>query len=189
MKSVSRPLFIIIIICFTLPFMTFSCHNNDKTDTWTHNGLQLLLGDSGDENPTKPYPPVIAVFVFALIGLLTFFTTMLLSRPDLETTILRTPGLLAQEVGSDSISNLYNLKIVNKTYEQIPVDLKLLSHQGEIRMIKKKNLVPGGELMENVFFVVLDKNNLKQMNESITIGVYSDENKIEEIELNFVSKN
>ncbi len=131
----------------------------------------------------------MGAYSIVLIGLLSFFTSLLVNRPDIETTILRTPGLLAQEVGTDSISNLYNLKIVNKTYETIPVKLKLLSHKGEIRMIKDKGFVPGGNLMEDVFFVVLSRNTTIQMNENITIGVYSEDTKIEEIKLNFVSKN
>ncbi|MBI9033759.1 MAG: cytochrome c oxidase accessory protein CcoG [Bacteroidales bacterium] len=130
----------------------------------------------------------IGAYSLLLLLLLGFFSYLLTGRQPIESTILRTPGLLSQRVGSDSISNLYNLKIVNKTFDEFPVQLRLLSHSGKIKMIKQKEVVPKGGLMEDVFFVILSKNSLKQPNENVTIGVFSKENKIEEINLNFVSK-
>ncbi len=59
-------------------------------------------------------------------------------RSPIEATILRAPGMLYQEPEPGKISNLYNIKLVNKTNQDLPVDLRLLSHQGEIKIIGKR---------------------------------------------------
>ncbi len=69
-------------------------------------------------------------YSIALIVLFSFFIYTLFSRPVIETTILRTPGLLYQEYENLTISNVYNIKIVNKTHEYLPLEIQVISHQG-----------------------------------------------------------
>ena len=62
----------------------------------------------------------------------------LVSRPVIETTILRTPGLLYQENPDQTVSNVYNIKIVNKTHETLPLEFRLIAPEGEIKMAGSK---------------------------------------------------
>ncbi len=123
--------------------------------------------------------------LFILVG---FFSFLLLGRTDVETTILRTPGMTYQEVGTDSTSNLYNIKIVNKTHNDLPVNIRLLSHKGEIKMIKNTPIVPDNELIENIFFVILPNTEIKNEKEMLNIGIFNEDNFIDKIEVSFVGK-
>jgi len=62
---------------------------------------------------------------------------ILFSRKDVDATVMRTPGMLFQERGTDSISNLYNIKMVNKTLNDIPLTVKLTNMPGHIEIIGK----------------------------------------------------
>ncbi len=112
---------------------------------------------------------------------------LLVLRTDVETSILRTPGMLYQDQGDNKISNLYNIKIINKTNKDMPVHLKLLDEKGSIQMVGNDDLFLEKQgVAESAVFVILDKNDLTQMKTEIHIGVYSGEELIEKIETNFL---
>jgi len=121
-----------------------------------------------------------------LIGLMSF---MLFKRVDVETTILRAPGMLYQEQPDGRISNLYNIKLLNKTSEELPVKLQLLSHDGEIVVIGEELLLEEQSMGETVFFVYLEKEQLTGSEEKIRIGIYANDKLIEEINSTFLSPN
>ena len=65
-------------------------------------------------------------FYSGIIGcLLITLSFLLMTRKDIDATIIRTPGLLYQQRAGDSISNLYNIRVANKTVFNIPLTLKL----------------------------------------------------------------
>ena len=54
---------------------------------------------------------------------------LLAARTDVETLLLRTPGVLPQKVDETHVSNLYNYQVINKTNEEfsgIPARRKVL---------------------------------------------------------------
>jgi hypothetical protein len=61
--------------------------------------------------------------ILFLLGL--GLTALLLTRSDIDATLLRAPGSLFQQTPTGKISNLYLLKLTNKTHRQMPVELKL----------------------------------------------------------------
>jgi cytochrome c oxidase accessory protein FixG len=119
-----------------------------------------------------------------LIGIL---ATLLLTRSDVETTILRTPGMLYQEQPNNRISNLYNIKLVNKTRFEMPITLKIESDSGEIKMVGKDEiLVNKGDIASSEFFVILNRNQLKERKTKLEIGVYSGDKKVESVTTSFL---
>lgn len=130
----------------------------------------------------------LIAYISVLVILFTFLNYLLFSRADVETTILRTPGMLYQEQDNNQISNLYNIKIVNKKRVDYPVEIKLLSPKGTILIPAGDLMVKGASSTEGVFFVFLDKDKVDGKI-PILIGVYSGEKLIEEIDLTFVGPN
>ena len=124
-----------------------------------------------------------------LIILLGVFTFSITSRSPVEATILRAPGMLYQEPEPGRISNLYNIKLVNKTNQDIPVELKILSHQGEITIIGNRIKVKKQTVGESVFFLILNSQDITSDKTSVKFGVYSDGKLIEEITSIFVGPN
>ncbi len=121
-----------------------------------------------------------------LVALVVFLSVLIFGREDLETTILRTPGMLFQTQEDGRISNLYNIKIINKTIDTVPVELKLLSHKGEIYMVKGEVVIKPSTIYEDVFFLKIDPTELKAKRSEIEIGVYIGDKLIETEELTFI---
>ncbi|MFN9904247.1 MAG: FixG Ig-like domain-containing protein, partial [bacterium] len=64
------------------------------------------------------------VVLTALLCLLSYF---IFTRADIETTILKAPGTLYTKTDDGKITNLYTLEFMNKTFEDINLDLKIES--------------------------------------------------------------
>jgi cytochrome c oxidase accessory protein FixG len=125
-----------------------------------------------------------SVVLVLLLGLL---TSLLAMRTDVETSVLRTPGMLYQDQGDGKISNLYNIKIINKTNNPLPIHLELLSKDGEIQMVGNEELMLEKQgVAESALFLILDRDQIKEMKTSVTIGVYSGDELIEEVDTYFL---
>ncbi len=121
-----------------------------------------------------------------LLVLFSFFIYTLLSRPAIETTIMRTPGLLYQENEGTIISNVYNIKIVNKTHEEMPLEIRLISHQGEIRMAGSKMEISDQDRFESTFILYIDEALLDGDNTKIEFGIYSNDELLERYKSSFL---
>lgn len=126
---------------------------------------------------------VVLVLLLGLISMLFF------QRADVETTILRAPGMLYQKQADGRLSNLYNIKLLNKTDSDMPVELELISHPGEIKIIGDEIIVSKQSISEIVVFVYLDKEDMTGSMETIKIGIYSGDQLLEEIETSFIGPN
>src|SRR4029078_11789684 len=89
-------------------------------------GLIRNAAENGIEAGKKlRYTGRMKLYTILLVVLTVLLTTLLLSRKDVDGTIIRAAGMLYQERGADSVSNLYNIKIINKTIKDISLTLKL----------------------------------------------------------------
>jgi cytochrome c oxidase accessory protein FixG len=122
----------------------------------------------------------------ALIVLFSFFIYTLFSRPIIETTILRTPGLLYQENKNNTISNVYNIKIVNKTHEYLPLEIRLISHEGEIKMAGSKMDIEDQAMFESTFVLYISRDQITSDKTEVEFGIYSEDELIETYKSTFV---
>lgn len=122
----------------------------------------------------KGYSAVLFILTGILVG-------MLFLRNDLEANILRLPGQLYEHKEGDIISNVYTFKLINKTTDTVPdVSFKLLSHKGEIKMVRKQAfIVPAQGLAEGTMFIEIHNAAIKSDKEKVKIGVYSGDKLIE----------
>ncbi|MEQ9186089.1 MAG: cytochrome c oxidase accessory protein CcoG [Cryomorphaceae bacterium] len=127
----------------------------------------------------KAYTAVLAILVSIIIALL-------LGRTDVETTILRTPGVMYQQREDGRISNLYNYKVINKTNADFPVVFKLENIEGEIEMIGSLDTVHSQAVLEGAMFVILDKADVKGVKTRMELGIYNGEDKLETTKTNFM---
>jgi cytochrome c oxidase accessory protein FixG len=125
-----------------------------------------------------------SIVLCILIGIL---VTLLASRSDVETSILRTPGLLYQEQPNNCVSNLYNIKLVNKTRNELPIVLKIESDSGQIKMVGSNVIdVEKENMASSEFFVILNRNQLTSRKTKLTIGIYANGKQIETVNTNFL---
>jgi cytochrome c oxidase accessory protein FixG len=129
----------------------------------------------------KGYTAVLVI----LIGIL---TGLLFIRTDVEAVILRLPGQLFQHKGNN-ISNIYTVKIINKTNEDFnDIHLKLLDIKGSLKMVGNQDFkVPKQGMSEGTFFVEINQFLLESDKTKIKVGVYNGDKKIETTNTNFLS--
>ncbi|MEN8227894.1 MAG: cytochrome c oxidase accessory protein CcoG [Bacteroidota bacterium] len=151
-------------------------------------GLIRLDSDHGIQNGhTTVWNARNRAYSAVLLILLSFFIYTLLSRPVIETTILRTPGLLYQENADNTISNVYNIKIVNKTHDNIPLNIRLISHEGVIKMAGSIMDIKDQDRFESTFILYIQKDQLKSDKTEVEFGIYSNNELIETYKTSFVS--
>ena len=118
-----------------------------------------------------------------LLSLLTFF---LITRSEIDVTILRSPGMFYQEQLNDQVSNLYDMKVLNKTFEQRDIQVKLLNVKGEIKILGDNKSVPPQAAALTKMFVMLDKKSITAMNTPLLFAVYSNGKEIQRISTSFL---
>ncbi len=128
----------------------------------------------------------IIAYSSVLIALVGFLVVLLVTRKDVDTTILRTPGMLFQKQDNNMISNLYNIRLINKTRENIPVTLKLESADGVIKMIGKDIMLLKESKTEGEFFILLPKEKIKGRKTILFVDIYSGDKKLESVKTTFL---
>ncbi len=123
-----------------------------------------------------------------LLSLLIVFMIILIgTRKSVDTYITRAKGQLYQEIGTDRISNVFDVKIINKTTEEIPLSLRLEDMPGEIRVVGASSIVLKKEtLNEFTIFLEIPLTAITKQNSKIHIGVYRGEKKIQTIKTKFL---
>src|SRR5436305_9016821 len=105
-----------------------------------------------------------------MVALICLWTVLVFTRSEVETTFLRAPGALFQEAGSGHFSNLYTVKVVNKTSREVPIQLKLENINGDLQIMGADIVVPPEKLVENSILIVLDKSVLKSGTTPVAVG-------------------
>jgi cytochrome c oxidase accessory protein FixG len=130
-------------------------------------------------NRMKAYSAVLLI----LIGI---EATLLATRSDYDATVLRAKGLLYQERPNEQVSNLFTIKLVNKTRDSFPVELRVENLKGKVEVMGKELAAKAEDVSQGEFFVYLDKADLKSRKTKIEIGIYSNNKKIKTIKTNFL---
>lgn len=125
------------------------------------------------------------VVLFLLVGILSF---LIFTRKDVNGTLLRAEGLLYQERGTDSISNLYTIKLSNKTLDNMPLTFKVESpFNGRIQTVGTKQIHVNAESQgSGSFFVILNNDQIKKRSTKLKIGIYHGNKKILEKSTTFL---
>jgi cytochrome c oxidase accessory protein FixG len=123
------------------------------------------------------------VLMFVILGLL---VGLLFSRTDVEATILRVPNTTYQKIDKETISNIYNVTLINKTGETLPVEMKIISGNATLESIGEKtiNLETGKQLHREIL-VKMKKKDLIGPKTPITIGVFTNGEMVDEVTVNF----
>jgi hypothetical protein len=125
-----------------------------------------------------------SVLLVLLAGLLTL---LLATRKNIDGTIVRAPGMLYQERGEDSLSNLYTIKVINKTIIDIPLTLRLENSPGRIIEAEGRSIqVKKEEQGKGSFFIVLPKNYIRERKTPLKIGLYEGNTRITVLQTNFM---
>jgi len=149
-------------------------------------GLIRYASENNIANKEKTrYTLRLKMYTVVLLGLLSFLATLLITRDDVSIRVMRTAGQMYQKQINGGISNLYNIKLANKTRKIIHLDLKLDNVEGEIQMINAIT-VPKESYFQTSFFIVLQPSQIKKRKTKIKIGVFQEGRKIETVTVSFL---
>ncbi len=125
---------------------------------------------------------VIFIILVLLLGFL------LATRSEVETVILRVPGQLYQTTEEGDISNLYSIQFINKTFDPVEVEVKLMGDTGNIAWVGNEPViqVPSNGSADGIFFLKLPAEALDGYKTKIFIQILKDGEVLDELKTNFL---
>jgi cytochrome c oxidase accessory protein FixG len=127
-------------------------------------------------------------YTLVLFLLVTVFSLLMNNRTDTETTILRAAGTLPIKLDDGSIRNLFSLKIINKTFNDVQVRIELEEPNGSSRMVTGQWLkVAAGEAAESALLVDLPRSILNEAKTPVRFRVFNDDEVFEHVSSTFLA--
>ncbi len=130
--------------------------------------------------------PRILAYGAVLLALGGILAAVLLTRSEVDATLLRAPGSLFQQSADGKISNLYILKLVNKTTHDLPVELKLENLDGRLTVMGGNPTVPAQQLTQGSVLLELAPDKITSPTLEVVVGVYSGGRLLDRVKTGFV---
>lgn len=132
------------------------------------------------------FNPRTVAYTAILAVLLVVTGALFVTREDMEATVFRMPGTQFQQYGPSGFTNIYKVQLINKTRSDLPVEMRIISHAGEILYIGSELSAPRDRPGEATFMVVLDQKLLESSNTPIAIGIISGGKQVTVCKTNFL---
>lgn len=152
--------------------------------------LRLIGFKSEEEIKTrKPFKLSKRVYGYAAVLLIMVgaLTGLLITRSDVETTILRAGGTLYQLRDDKTVSNLYNAELVNKTNRLVAFEIKPDDPKVKIQYIQQASKVAGGESVKVMFFIIVPQNAIKKYKSELGFKLVSGNKVIDQFKTTFMA--
>lgn len=150
-------------------------------------GLIRFDSENGIKNKTKlSFTNRMKAYSAVLVVLISIEAFLLISRSDYDATIIRAKGMLYQEQPHDQVSNLFTIKLVNKTRKTFPVVIKVENDpSAKIEIVGKDLELKSEDVTQGSFFLFLDKKQIKKRKTILKIGIYSNGKLIKKVKTSF----
>jgi len=129
----------------------------------------------------------VKAYMGVLVLLMAVVTFLFIRRPDMESIILRQPGTLYQRLADGTVANFYTLQLINKTFEDKTVELRLLSPKGSITPLSDYARVGEQNVQHGRFFLAIPQSELKGTYNTVKFGVYVNGQLIKESQTTFLA--
>lgn len=121
-----------------------------------------------------------------LFVLFIFLAFTVSRRTSLDVSLLRMPGSLYQQPDEQTVMNLYNLKLINKSENARTVEVLLLSPEGIVEVAGKPLLIESRGHVEAVLMVKINKATITGKNTDLRIGFFDNQELLETTSINFI---
>jgi len=138
-----------------------------------------------EEKKKKLFTPRVIAYSFVLVALLAVEGFLLGSRNDVEVLLLRTPGMLYQKVDENTISNLYNYQIINKTGKDLFIEFDL-EGEGNIKLVGKTPTAKATEVTEGALFIEMPTTALDSRKTKVEVRIVSGGKELDKVKTNFL---
>ena len=113
----------------------------------------------------KPFKAGLKAYGYAAVLFITLllFSSLVYKRQNVETTVLRASGTLFQTRADGTVSNLYNVELINKTNKPIHFKFKSANKTDSILFIQTENLLPPEGTVHLTFFLIRKPDLIKKL--------------------------
>ena len=144
-----------------------------------------------EKNKKVKMTPRIIAYVLAMLILLSSSVAIIVTRESVEVNVFRASGSTFSETTDGRVSNIFNLSLVNKTFEDKNYYLKVApSNQSKgvsILIIKEDSLLNSNSEKKKVFIIYKDKKTINQNETPLDIEVYIDDKYLKIFQLKFLA--
>lgn len=127
----------------------------------------------------KAYTVVLTILVGVMV-------TLVATRSDVGATILRTPGMLYQEGENNTITNLYNYKVINKTNTAMDLEFRVINGPGRVKLVGEYAMLEPQGVAEGVMFIEIPKDEITEMKSKTTVGIYDNGELVKKVKTGFI---
>lgn len=133
------------------------------------------------------FTPRIIAYTVVLFILMMGMMGLMVSRTDVEASVIRASGSTYTKQGESEIINLYNYKIINKTNKELPIELKLINDDfGRINVVSKNVIVKKQELAQGALMIIADRKEIGKFRTPLVVGIYSNNELIDKVKTVFI---
>jgi len=112
----------------------------------------------------------VKAYSFLLLLLITVLGALIMTRKSVDSYLSRVGGQLYQEVGTDSLSNYYSLKVINKNTEEIPFTFQVKPIQANVKVVGTKPKILNKEgITEYYIWIVTPTSQINKRNTKIEL--------------------
>lgn len=153
--------------------------------------LRLIGFKSEDEIATKqPFKLNKRIYGYSAVLCLLMATLsyLLITRTDVQTTILRAGGTLYQLRNKEKeVSNLYNTELVNKTSHPLHFTIVPDNKNARIQYIQKEDSLKVNSSVKITFFVIMPQQVIQEYKSKIGFKLISDGKEVDHFETTFIA--
>jgi cytochrome c oxidase accessory protein FixG len=132
----------------------------------------------------------MAGYSAVLVLLLSIIGFALFTRTDVQVNIMRTPGLMYQQINAYTVANLYNASLVNKTFDNQEITLQLEEGQaGVIKLVGNQKTIQlkPQEVLKATFFIEIPTKSIQSSSLKFKVKAFANGKHIADIKTSFLA--
>jgi cytochrome c oxidase accessory protein FixG len=124
-----------------------------------------------------------SIVLFLLIALESF---LLITRSDVEVNLVRTRNTLFTTEPNGDISNLFNVKLINKTNDTLHFEYRIVGKNAQFNWIGHRQTLAPGEMKDGELIITIPANELPEQRNNLTVEFYGNNKKLTTEKLVFI---
>lgn len=112
-------------------------------------------------------------YIVLMMGIVALLATLIITRSDIQATILRVRGTSYQHIDEDTYSNIFEMTITNKTNKEHEITCAVLSQNATVEMVGGDLILKPGEQVKRNLLIKMDDAFITGPKTSIVLGIYA----------------
>lgn len=142
-------------------------------------GLIRLDSENHIANGTKfKFDARMFAYTLVLLALIGIITGIMVTRTDVQATVLRSRGHLYQKEENGNLTNIYKASLVNKTTNDIHLDVRVLNKKATVNLLSSDWHLKPQSVLDKILVIELPKSELDGLSTMLELGVFDQNGKL-----------